>query len=116
MQGETLTPDGAETLLSARAPYFKREKENFTSHRYTPSAKGTPYPAVLRKDGVILFGHPIFGQYRQNAPFWCKKLISNAIDLLLGERIVRHDGPSTMTVSVLDQPEERRTNLHILSY
>ena len=116
MQGETLTPDGAETLLSARAPYFKREKENFTSHRYTPSAKGTPYPAVLRKDGVILFGHPIFGQYRQNAPFWCKKLISNAIDLLLGERIVRHDGPSTMTVSVLDQPEEGRTNLHILSY
>ncbi|MBR5742858.1 MAG: beta-galactosidase trimerization domain-containing protein, partial [Clostridia bacterium] len=116
MQGEALMPDGAETVLLARAPYFKREGENFTSHRYTPSAKGKPYPAVLRKDGVILFGHPLFGQYRQNAPFWCKKLISNAIDLLLGERIVRHDGPSTMTVSVLDQPEEGRTNLHILSY
>ena len=116
MQGEALAPEGAETVLSARAPYFKREKENFTSHRYTPSAKGEPYPAVLRKHGVILFGHPVFGQYRQNAPFWCKKLISNAIDILLGERIVRHDGPSTMTVSVLDQPEEGRTNLHILTY
>lgn len=116
MQGEALEPAGADTILSARAPYFKREKDFFCSHRYTPSAKGEAYPAVLQKDGVILFGHPIFEQYRKNAPFWCKKLMSNAIDLLLGERIVRHDGPSTMTVSVLDQPEENRTNLHILSY
>lgn len=116
MQGEALESAGAETILSARAPYFKREKDFFCSHRYTPSAKGEAYPAVLQKGGVILFGHPIFEQYRKNAPFWCKKLISNAIDMLLGERIVRHDGPSTMTVSVLDQPEENRTNLHILSY
>ncbi|MGI5893489.1 MAG: beta-galactosidase trimerization domain-containing protein [Candidatus Merdivicinus sp.] len=116
MQGEALESAGAETVLSARAPYFKREKDFFCSHRYTPSAKGEPYPAVLQKGGVILFGHPIFEQYRKNAPFWCKKLISNAIDLLLGERIVQHDGPSTMTISVLDQPEENRTNLHILSY
>ena len=116
MQGEALEPAGAETILSARAPYFKREKDFFCSHRYTPSAKGEAYPAVLQKGGVILFGHPIFQQYRKNAPFWCKKLTSNAIDSLLGERLVRHDGPSTMTVSVLDQPEEARTNLHILSY
>lgn len=116
MQGEALEPAGAETILSARAPYFKREKDFFCSHRYTPSAKGEAYPAVLQKGGVILFGHPIFQQYRKNAPFWCKKLISNAIDSLLGELLVRHDGPSTMTVSVLDQPEEARTNLHILSY
>ena len=116
MQGEALEPAGAETILSARAPYFKREKDFFCSHRYTPSAKGEAYPAVLQKGGVILFGHPIFQQYRKNAPFWCKKLTSNAIDMLLGERLVRHDGPSTMTVSVLDQPEEARTNLHILSY
>ena len=116
LQGEALEPDGAETLLSARAPYFKREKDFFTSHRYTPSAKGEPYPAALRNGGVILFGHPLFEQYRKNAPFWCKKLISNAVDLLLGEKTVRHDGPSTMTVSVLDQPEKGRTNLHILSY
>lgn len=116
MQGEALEPAGADTILSARAPYFKREKDFFCSHRYTPSAKGEAYPAVLQKGGVILFGHPIFEQYRKNAPFWCKKLMSNAIDLLLGERTIRHDGPSTMTVSVLDQPEENRTNLHILSY
>ncbi len=116
MQGEALESTDAEPILWARDPYFKFDRDVFCSHRYAPSAKGEAYPAVLRKDGVILFEHPIFQQYRKNAPFWCKKLISNAIDLLLGERIVHHDGPSTMTISVLDQPEKSRTNLHILSY
>lgn len=116
LQGEDLKSTGADMLMTARAPFFKREKNRFCSHRYTPSAKGTPYPAVLRNGNVILFSHPLFEQYRHNAPFWCKKLISNAIDLLLGDRIVCHNGPSTMTVSVLDQPEKQRTNLHILSY
>ncbi len=116
LQGEALAPDGAETLLSARAPYFRREKDFFCSHRYTPSAKGSAYPAVLRRDNVILFGHPVFTQYRQNAPYWCKRLMANAIDLLLGGRMIRHDGPSTMTVSVLDQPGADQTCLHLLTY
>lgn len=118
LQGEAVRPTQGKTLLWARAPYFKREGDRFCSHRYTPSAKGEPYPAVVSSQNgrVILFGHPMFEQYRANAPRWCKQLISNAIDLLLGHRLVRHDGPSTLTVSVLDQPEKQRTNLHILSY
>ena len=114
--GEAIVPTEAKTILCARAPYFKREKTFFCSHRYTPSAKGEGYPAVLQNKNVILFGHPIFEQYRHNAPFWCKQLMANAIQNLLPTRIVTHDGPSTMTVSVLDQPQENRTNLHILSY
>ena len=50
------------------------------------------------------------------APAWCKKLVDNAANLLLKRRLIRHNGPSTMTVSVLDQPELHRTNLHILTY
>lgn len=114
--GEILSPKTAQTLLSARGPYFKRDGEHFCSHRYTPSAKGESYPAILKNGNVILFAHPIFTQYRENAPLWCKKLVSNAIDILLDKRIVSHNGPSTMTVSVLDQEKENRTNLHILSY
>lgn len=116
LQGEALESDGAQTLMSARAPYFKREGDLFCSHLYTPSAKGDPYPAVLKNGNVIIFSHPIFEQYRKNAPFWCKKIMANAIDLLLDERIIRHNGPSTMRVNILDQPEVNRTNLHILSY
>lgn len=116
MQGVQLAPEGAEVLLQARAPYFKREGERFCSHRYTPSAKGDPYPAVLRSGNVVLFAHPMFRQYRDNAPLWVKRLIANALDLLLPERLVRHDGPSTLTVQLLDQPQEGRVCAHLLSY
>ena len=114
--GETVDPTGAEVLMSARAPYFKRQGGRFCSHRYTPSAKGEGYPAVLRNGNAILFTHPIFEQYRDNAPVWCKKLISNAIDILHEKRMITHNGPSTMSVSVLDQADKNRTNLHILTY
>ena len=114
--GDVLVPTGAHTLLSARAPYFARVGRTFCSHRYTPSAKGAVYPSVLENDGVILFSHPVFTQYRANAPQWCKLLVKNAIDRLLGNRVVEHDGPSTLTVNLLHQPEQQRYTLHLLSY
>ena len=116
LQGVQLAPAGADVLLQARAPYFKREGERFCSHRYTPSAKGEPYPAALRSRNVVLFAHPMFRQYRDNAPLWVKRLIANALNLLLSERLVRHNGPSTLTVQLLDQPQEGRVCAHLLSY
>ncbi len=115
-QGAGLAPDGAQVLLTARAPYFMREGSRFCSHRYTPSAKGAPYPAALQNGGVILFSHPLFGQYRKNAPRWCKTHVANALDLLLPRRLVRHDGPSTLSVSLLAQYEQGRVCAHVLSY
>ncbi len=70
----------------------------------------------MRHDNAIVFGHPLFSQYRANAPFWCKRLIANAIGLLLPERLVCHDGPSTLTVSLLHQPGHNRVCAHLLSY
>ena len=116
-QGIRLSPGaGAETLLQARAPYFRRERDKFCSHRYTPSAKAEAYPAACRSGNVIVFAHPLFRQYRQNAPLWCKRLIANATDLLLPSRLVRHDGPSTLSVQLLRQPAQNRYTLHLLSY
>ncbi|HHV99217.1 MAG TPA: beta-galactosidase [Clostridiaceae bacterium] len=115
-RGEAIQATAAKTILKARAPYFNREGDHFCSHRYTPSAKGECYPAAFMNNGVIVFSHPLFTQYRENAPRWCKQLVSNAIDLLLAKRLVRHNGPSTMTVSLLEQPEQRRFTAHLLSY
>ncbi|MEG0767413.1 MAG: beta-galactosidase trimerization domain-containing protein, partial [Clostridia bacterium] len=85
-QGAQIAPCGGNVLLTARAPFFKRAGDRFCSHRYTPSAHGQPYPAALRTGDVICFAHPLFGQYRENAPHWVKQLMQNAIDLLLPER------------------------------
>lgn len=117
MGGTEIEPqNGSEILLSARAPYFKRQRNEFCSHRYTPSAKGVPYAAVTKTENTILFSHPIFGQYRQNAPRWCKVLMENAIRTFLPRKMVEHSGPSFMSVNVLHQPEKERYCAHVLSY
>jgi len=116
LQGELIAPTDGEVLLTRQEPYFARAGSHFCSHRYTPSARGEEKPAAVRHGNVIVFGHPLFSQYRANAPFWCKRLIANAIDLLLPERLVRHDGPSTLTVSLLHQPQHNRVCAHLLSY
>lgn len=115
LQGEHIEPKAGMTLLTRREPYFCRTGEHFCSHRYTPSAKGEESTAAVRNGGVIVFGHPLFTQYRANAPFWCKQLVANAIDLL-HTRLARHDGSSTMTLSLLHQPQHKRVCAHLLSY
>ena len=115
-QGARLCALGASAVMEARAPYFARTGAHFCSHRYTPSANGETYPAALRQGDVILFAHPLFTQYRKNAPLWCKRILSNAVDALLPHRLVRHDGPSTLRVTLLEQREKRRAVLHVLSY
>ncbi|MDY3920317.1 MAG: alpha-amylase family protein [Candidatus Limivivens sp.] len=117
LQEEKLQPkEGTETLVGARAPYFKREKERFCSHVYTPSAKGECYPSVCRNGNVVVFSHPMFQQYRQNAPGWCRQLIRNALKMLGVQPLIEHGGPSYLSVSVLHQPEQKRYSVHLLSY
>ena len=116
MQGLQIKPTAAKTILKANAPYFPAKGEKFCSHMYVPSAKGEGYPAAVQNGKVILFSHPLFEQYRKCAPLWCKQLMGGALDYLLPNRLVRHNGPSTMAVTLLDQPEHSRVSVHVLSY
>lgn len=116
MQGMRIAPEGGKAAMWARAPYFARKGDKFCSHLYTPSAHGDKYPCAVINGGVLTFGHPLMQQYRANAPAWVKAIVRNAIDMLLPDRLVRHDGPSTMTVSLLDQPDKERTCAHVLTY
>lgn len=116
LPGEQIEKKSGETILQARAPYFKREGDHFCSHRYTPSAKGDVYPAAVQNDRVIYFSHPLFSQYRKNAPLWCKRLVANGISRLLPQQLITHDGPSTLLATLLHQPEKSRFCIHLLSY
>ncbi len=107
---------GAEVLADAVVPYFNRTYRHFCSHRHTPSAGKVGYPAVVRRGRAIYFAHPIFAQYNQNAPRWAKRLLLNALDMLLPDPLVRHDGPSTLTTALNEQPDEGRAVLHLLHY
>lgn len=115
-QGARLSKKAGKAMLHARAPYFAREGGQFCSHSYTPSAEGEPYPVAFQNGQVLQMAHPLFTQYRDNAPRWVKTLAQNALRLLLPDQMVEHDGPSTLTVQLLEQPKARRVCAHILSY
>lgn len=106
----------AEILARVEAPYFNRTWRRFYSHAHTPSSGGVVYPAIVRRGRCVYFSHPIFRQYHANAPRWCRQLLGNAIDLLLGERLVQIDGPTTLLATLNRQEHEGRHVLHLLHY
>ena len=113
---EVEATEGTEVLAETAIPYFNRTWRHFCSHRHTPSSGSIGYPGVLKHGRAIYFMHPIFAQYEQNAPRWCKLLFLNALDMLLPEPAVRHSGPSTMIVALNEQAEYNRLVLHFLHY
>jgi hypothetical protein len=107
---------GSEVLAQIVPSYFDRTWEHFCSHRQTPSAGEPGNPAIVRSGNVIYFSSPIFTLYQKVAPLWCKRLLLNALDLLLPEPLVRHHGPSTLGVTLNAQPAQARQVLHLLHY
>ncbi|MEM7031290.1 MAG: beta-galactosidase trimerization domain-containing protein [Chloroflexota bacterium] len=108
--------DGAEILADAIEPHFQRTWQHFFSHRQAPSSGEVAYPAIVRKDDVIYFGHPIFTLYNTYAPLWAKRLLLNALNLLLPEPLLTHNGPSTLEATVNAQTQENRWVVHLLHY
>ena len=113
---EVEASEGTATLARMVPAYFDRTWQHFCSHRQTPSSGELAGPAAVRAGEVIYFAHPIFRQYNQNAPRWCKQLVLNALDMLLPDPLLRHDGPSGLLTSVNEQPAENRWVVHLLHY
>lgn len=107
---------GAKVLMKVYEPVFNRSWDHFSGHRQAPPSGKPGYPAVVRKGGVIYFGHPMFGLYSQYAPGWVKQMLLNAIDLLLDARLLRHNGPSTLETTVNVQKNSKRWIVHLLHY
>jgi hypothetical protein len=113
---EVQAEPGTEVLAQVIASYFDRTHEHFCSHRQTPSSGRPDYPGIVRRGKAIYFAHPIFTLYNSRAPRWCKTLLLNAIDMLLPERLLRHDGPSTVMATVNEQAGAKRWVVHLLHY
>jgi len=105
-----------EVLADTIASFFDRTYQHFSSHRQTPSSGEVRGPAIVRNGQVIYFAQPIFSQYAQNAPRWCKQLFLNAVALLLPQPLLRHNGPSSVFASLLDQSSHKRWVAHLLHY
>lgn len=106
----------AEVLADAYRTVFDRDYRHFCSHRQSPCSGEKAHPAVIQKGSALYYSHPIFLQYHHNAPLWCKKIMQDGIDRLLGDRIAKHSGPSSVILAVNDQKAENRRIVHVLHY
>jgi hypothetical protein len=107
---------GAEVLAPIVGSFFDRTYRRFCSHRQTPSCGSETQPGIVRRQRCIYFSSPIFSQYNDNAPRWCKLLVLNALQILLPDPLVKHDGPSTLQLTLTEQASHRRWILHLLHF
>ena len=116
-KGMAIKADGnAEVLAPILGSFFDRTYRHFCSHRQTPSSGLEIQAGIVRKGRCIYFSSPIFSQYNDSAPRWCKLLVLNALDLLLPEPLVKHNGPSTLQVALTQQENHGRWILHLLHF
>ncbi|MEM6332206.1 MAG: alpha-amylase family protein [Planctomycetota bacterium] len=113
---EAVAMQGTSVLSQTQRNYFDRTWRRFCSHMHAPSTFEVGYPGVTQRGRAIWFCHPIFSQYDQNAPRWCKTLVANALARLLPVPLIAHNGPSTASLHLLEQPNHRRFILHVLHY
>jgi len=106
----------AEVLAPIVGSFFDRTYRHFCSHRQTPSSGVEVQPGIVRKGRCIYFSSPIFSQYNDNAPRWCKRLVLNALNILLPNPLVKHDGPSTLQLTLTEQATQGRWILHLLHF
>jgi len=70
----------------------------------------------IAQGNVIYMAHPVFAGYRRQAPLWYKRLFVAALNLLMPDRLVVTDAPSTAQLTLTRQSEPDRTVVHILHY
>ena len=107
---------GTEVLASIWNPYFNRSYKHFCSHRQTPPEKESIYPAVTRNGSIIYFAHPIFSMYHRHGARVYKQLVVNALSLLLPDKLVETNAPTTAHMVLNYQEPYNRHVLHILHY
>lgn len=108
--------EGGEVLSNIVESYFNRTPEHFCSHQHSPSSGKVYGPAIIKTENSVYFAHKIFTQYNNYGSIWCKKLLLNAVDMLLEDRLVKHNGPSSLIVTFNEQEKEKRYVLHLLHY
>ena len=115
-KGQEVKATTGKVLMDCAVPYFNRTWEHFCSHKHTPSSHETAYPAAVGTENTVYFSHPVFSIYQERHPQWCRQVVTDALDMLLPQRVLRHQGPTSLLACVNEQEGEKRYVLHLLHY
>lgn len=114
-RGSEVKPlSGTQVLAQVGHPYFNRTYEHFTSHQHAPLARISSFPAITKREGVIYIASPIFSAYKSHGNLVYKKIVQNCLNLLLPEKLIQSNLPSTAELTLMQQ--DNRYIVHILHY
>jgi hypothetical protein len=113
--GSEVTPGPlTDTMADVYASYFNRTPEHFTSHFYAPHKEATGAPAVTWFGNVVYLYGPFFQDYQNEGDTIYRRVVGNALDLLLPQRLLTVDAPPTTEATVMRQGE--RHVVHLVNY
>lgn len=116
-EGADIEALGPTAVLADRIAAMQGfEADRRVSARGAPPAEKVEGPAVVQSGSAIYFAHRIFQTYEISGAPWVKRLFMNALDRLLPDPLLRHDGPPSLKARLWEQPEQNRLVLHLLHY
>lgn len=112
-QGEKVEISSGKELAKRENPYFNRDVEHFCSHLHTPNSFEYGGPGIAEgKDGIYI-AWQVFGEYANKGSLILKRIVTHALDLLLGEEKILKTNLGAQGVVTLMEQEGRYIN-HLL--
>ena len=104
-----------ETLARVYEPYFNRTRRHFCGHKNTPYKQSPEdYPALVKRDNVLYFAHPVFEAYEKSGNYVLESYIAQAIDSVYERMTVTKELPSTGRIRVRESKNGDFIALHLL--
>ena len=105
-----------QTLGQVFDPYFNRTYRHFCSHQHTPyRTEASGFDCGVIGKNILYFAHPVFSIYRVYGEVILKEFVAKALFRFIGDdMLIRTNLPSQGRVSLLHQPAQQRSVLHLL--
>lgn len=114
--GKVASEMGGEVLATLREPYFARTAEHFCSHRHAPEDLSSGEAGItVGTDGAYIASE-IFREYAKIGSLAAKEFVRMTVERLIGDRktVSLTNYPAMGIVTVMDQPAEDRSVLHLV--
>ncbi len=109
------TESDGEPLAEVYEPYFSRTFGHYSGHKNTPyHTQPADYPALVKKDNVLYFAHPVFRAYNRSGNYVLEKYVESAIRDFYDCMIKTAELPSCGRVRLREREQDAFLALHLL--
>lgn len=109
------TESDGEALAKVYEPLFNRTYAHFCGHKNTPPKEEcAKYPALVKKDNVLYFAHPVFQAYNESGNYILEKYIEKGFSYAYNKKINIENFPSCGRVRLRKSNNENFFALHLL--